>query len=157
VTIGMRPDRSWEIRRAAEGDRARLVALLAEVDLLTHDVLAPDTAYWVAEGPYRQLVGAAGVELGAAAALLRSVAVLPAHRGQGLAQALIAEALRYVQAQGRRRVYLFSTRSGAYWQRLGFRNVPVAELAADLPGCPQVLRFAAIGKLAVEVAWRADL
>lgn len=147
----------WRITRAAAADGPAIVALLAAADLLTHDVLAPGTVYWVAHDGMRQLVGVAGVETGADAALLRSVAVLPAWRGQGLAQLLVEHAIAFVRASGYWRVYLFSTRSGGYWQRLGFRRVAVDEVARALPSSPQVVRFAAIGKLAGEVAWRKEL
>ena len=145
------------IRRAYASDVATIVALLQTVDLLTHDVLAPNSYYWVAEDQHQQLVGVAGVEVDQTVALLRSVAVPPHLRNQGVGKVLVRHALDFIRAAGCERVYLFSTRSGSYWQRLGFDRVPVEEVAQMLPTAPQVLRFHAIGKLARETAWRKDL
>lgn len=146
----------FTIRSAEPSNVAAMVALLHDVDLLTHDILVPDTHYWVAEDHHRQLIGVAGVEWGQAAALLRSVAVTPALRGHGVGKLLVQHAVDLVRIAGYERVYLFSTRSGTYWQRLGFQRVPLEEVAHTLSAVPQVLRFHAIGKLARETAWRKD-
>jgi GNAT superfamily N-acetyltransferase len=55
-----------------------------------------------------------------------AVEVDPAHRRQGLAQAVVAEAVRWAVAQGARRSYLqvFSTNQAgiALWHRLGYQH-----------------------------------
>jgi len=147
----------FSIRSAVASDVPGIVALLEDVDLLTHDVLAPNTQYWVAEDEHQHLVGVAGVEFGQSAALLRSVAVPTILRNQGLGKQLVQQALDWVLAAGYKRMYLFSTRSGTYWQHLGFQRVPVEEVTHSMSAVPQVRRFQAIGKLARETAWYKDL
>jgi N-acetylglutamate synthase-like GNAT family acetyltransferase len=138
-------------------DADQLLALLAEAGLSSEGLLAPRTRYWIADRPYGDMIGAVGLELGAGAALLRSAAVVPSMRGQGIGTALVRRALDEAAAEGCQRVYLFSTGAGAYWARQGFREVPVPELVAALPDAPQVRYYDRMGWLPDEVAWRRDL
>ncbi|MFI6033517.1 GNAT family N-acetyltransferase [Streptomyces sp. NPDC051315] len=89
--------------------------------------------------------------------LLRSVAVRPDLRGCGAARRLVERVLADTAEQGARTAYLFSTGAGAFWARLGFRTVPVDEVATALPGAPQVRQYRDAGTLADEVAWRRGL
>jgi len=97
------------------------------------------------------------LEFGSEAGLLRSVATAEVHRGKGLGKRMVDRALVRAQAQGLRHVYLFSTGAGSYFAGIGFVESPVEELVAALPNAPQVVRFAALGWLSTEVAWRIDL
>jgi len=55
-------------------------------------------------------------------------------------------------------VYLFSMRSGGYWQRAGFRKVAPTEVVNALPDAPEVKRFGTMPrKLAAETGWRKVL
>ena len=146
------------VREAAPVDAQAIRTLLAECRLGIDNILAPDTRYWLAEQPGADLVvGTIGLELGAGAALMRSAAVLPQQRGSGLGRRLVQLALNGAGQSGSARVYLFSTGAGAYWQRFGFVQVPVAEVVAALPLAPQVQRYDALGWLPTEVAWRLEL
>ncbi len=142
---------SYTIREAQEDDRPALRALLEACGLSTHAILHPGTRYWLAESEAGLPVGAVGVELGAGAALLRSAAVLPSHRGSGIGAALTRNAIAAADGAV---VYLFSTGAGPYWRRLGFVEAPVEELVAALPAAPQVRLYAERGWLPDEVAWR---
>ena len=66
------------------------------------------------------VVGAAGLEVYGGAALLRSVAVAPAWRGQGIAHALVDA----VQAEAHKRnvktLHLLTTTASSYFSKLGF-------------------------------------
>lgn len=145
------------IRAATPQDQPAIARLLERIDLRADDILAPGTCYWVAEDETGLLIGCIGMEFGQAAVLIRSVAVLPSARKHGLGRQLLEGALEFARQKGYRHAYLFSVRSGGYWQARGFRTVPVAELTAALPAAPQVLRFEQIGKLPGENAWRRDL
>jgi N-acetylglutamate synthase-like GNAT family acetyltransferase len=147
----------FEIRPALPQDAEALSSLLEQIDLLSYDVLAPGTRYWLALDKAGALAGCIGMEFGREAVLLRSVAVRPEVRKQGLGRTLVEFALDQARQSGYRRAYLFSVRSGGYWQRMRFRTVPVEELTEALPSAPQVLRFKDIGKLARETGWRLDL
>lgn len=146
-----------KITPAQPADYDRILALIQHVKLLTDDLLAAGTRYWVVETEAGKLAACAGLEFGTDAVLFRSLAVYEAYRGEGLARRLIDHALNEAQAAGYHHVYCFSTRAADYFGRIGFREVPVTQLAAALPDAPQVVRFAAIGKLAGERAWHKAL
>ncbi len=143
------------IREASLADISKLQTVLIQAQLSDDDILADRTRYWLAENVDGQPVGIVGLELGEADVLLRSAAVSPSLRGQGLGTSLVQGALD--AAAGYRHVYLFSTGAGAYWRRLGWLRVPVSELVAALPHAPQVVRYEMLGWLPTEVAWRYDL
>jgi len=143
------------IREAGFADITKLRAVLIQAQLSTDDLLVDGTRYWLAEDGEGQPVGVIGLELGITVVLLRSAAVSPSWRGQGLGTLLVQRALDV--ASGYRYVYLFSTGAGEYWRKLGFREVPVPELVAVLPEAPQVRRYEQLGWLSSELAWRCDL
>jgi N-acetylglutamate synthase-like GNAT family acetyltransferase len=145
------------LREATVDDQAALRLFLESQGLPTDDILSPGTVYWVAETPSKKLIASAGLEIGAGVGLLRSVATDEAHRGGGLGKRMVQKALGKARARGIKHVYLFSTGAGGYFARLGFVESPVDELVTALPKAPQVLRFASLGWLATEVAWRIDL
>ncbi len=145
------------IREASIADKAKLHALLTQVHLSSDDILVSSTRYWLAEDMYKQLMGTIGLELGQDVILLRSAAVHPTLHSQGIGTYLVQHVLNEAIVAGYRRVYLFSTDAGAYWQRLGFREVPVSEHVAALPDAPQVRRYKMLGWLPTEVSWRRDL
>ncbi|MFD5233380.1 GNAT family N-acetyltransferase [Streptomyces qaidamensis] len=141
---------------ARSADREELTAFLTDQGLSPQDVLAPGTLYWLtrdAAGPAM----AAGLERQGHSVLLRSVAVRADLRGCGAARRLIEYVLAEAAAREGRTAYLFSTSTGPFWERLGFRPVPVAEAAEALSDAPQVRQYREAGALADEAAWRRDL
>jgi len=144
------------LREATFEDSAALRTFLAAQGLPTDDILVTGTVYWIAETT-KYVIASAGLEFGSEAALLRSVAIAEVHRGKGLGKRMVDRALVRARADGLRHVYLFSTGAGSYFAGIGFVESPVEELVAALPNAPQVIRFAALGWLSTEVAWRIDL
>ena len=69
------------------------------------------------------ICGTAALEVYGASALLRSVAVSPERRGEGLGQALTAAALDLARARNVRRVYLLTETAGRFFPRFGFREI----------------------------------
>lgn len=147
----------FHISTAQPADYDRILALLQHVKLLTDDILLPGTRYWLAQTEHGEVAGCAGMEFGEDAILFRSLAVYEAYRGEGLALRLIQQALNEAKAAGKHHAYCFSTRAANYFQRIGFSEVPVAQLVDSLPNAPQVIRFTKIGKLATEHAWHKAL
>ncbi|POX50639.1 GNAT family N-acetyltransferase [Streptomyces sp. Ru72] len=141
---------------AGPEDREELTAFLAGQGLSSQDVLAPGTRYWLTRDAAGPAV-AVGLERQGHCVLLRSVAVRPDLRGRGAARRLAEHVLEEAAAQGARTAYLFSTGAGPWWERLGFRSVPVTEAAQALSDAPQVRRYRQAGALAEEAAWRRDL
>lgn len=82
-----------------------------------------------------EVVAAAGVELWGPHALLRSVAVAPAHRKRGLAEALVAERIAFAQP---RTIWLLTKGAEPYFARLEFRRVERSELPTELAASSQL-------------------
>ena len=76
------------------------------------------------------VVGTAALELYGGAALLRSVAVATALRGQGLGAALTMAALELARQRGVRSVYLLTETAGRFFPRFGFHAISRAEVDA---------------------------
>lgn len=132
------------VEQATHDDRDAMAAVLEACDLSSFGILAPATVYWVCRAD-SEVVGTSGIELGDGCALLRSVCVTPNQRGKGIAERLVSRALLEATRLELRDVYLFSKDTGGYFERLGWREVPVAEVAARLPRAPQVRRYEEIG------------
>ncbi len=110
------------IRSAHPGDLSEIRRLLASADLTTAGVGDHLGAYEVAEDDGR-IIGSAGLEVYGSAALLRSVAVEPAHRNRGLARELVRRLIARAAAGGVDEVYLLTTTAAGYFQRFGFEAI----------------------------------
>ena len=145
--------------RVGPQDVDDLRAFLTACDLTVAGLEDASTRLWAVRDATGAVVGSAGYETGPDGrhALLRSVAVGPALRGSGRGAALAAVAMRAAAEEGARRAWLFSRRSGPFWQRLGFAAADRRELAAVLAGTSQVELFRATGQLEREVAWSRPL
>jgi N-acetylglutamate synthase-like GNAT family acetyltransferase len=131
---------------------------LERVDLTLAGLDAPGVRLWV-EIDDGEIVGSTGYELSndGEHALIRSVAVAPGRRAVGAGSRLAQLALDEARAVGARRAWLFSRRSGPFWQRLGFARADRDELAAALPDAHQVVLFRQTGQLEREIAWSRAL
>ncbi|WP_209442908.1 GNAT family N-acetyltransferase [Curtobacterium oceanosedimentum] len=134
-------------------------AFLSACDLTVAGLAHPDVRLWTVRDAAGAVVGTTGYETGPDGrhALLRSVAVGPALRGSGRGAALARFAMAEAAAGGARRAWLFSRRSGPFWQGLGFVPADRAELATVLAGTTQVELFRTTGQLGREVAWSRPL
>jgi N-acetylglutamate synthase-like GNAT family acetyltransferase len=138
---------------------AGLRDFLAEADLTTSGLDAPGARYWVVRDERGHLVGSTGFELSPTAsdALIRSVAVASDARAAGLGSELARFAIDAARAAGASRAWLFSRRSGPFWQKLGFERVPTDALADALGETTQLALFTRTGQLAREVGWMRTL
>lgn len=84
-----------------------------------------------------QILGVVGLELYGPVALLRSLAVADAARGNGLGEALVAHAERQATAQGVHAVYLLTTTASAFFERRGYRPLARAQAPAAIAGTTQ--------------------
>ncbi len=78
------------------------------------------------------VVGSAALEMYHGSALLRSVAVAPPWRGQGLGEQLVRAALQLARERKLSRVYLLTETAQAFFSQLGFRNVERGQVASDV-------------------------
>lgn len=138
---------------------AELTEFLREVDLTLSGLDEPSVRLWVERDADGRIVGSTGYELSAdgRAALIRSVAVDPRQRAVGRGSALARFALSQARAEGATSAWLFSRRSGGFWQTLGFAPADREELAALFAETHQVRMFQETGRLGVEVAWSMPL
>jgi N-acetylglutamate synthase-like GNAT family acetyltransferase len=139
-------------------DVADLRAFLTACDLTVAGLDAPTVRLWVVRDAAGSVVASTGYETADGRhVLLRSVAVGPSRRGSGHGSALARLAMAEAHREGAERAWLFSRRSGPFWQRLGFAAADRDELATVLAGTTQVELFRTTGQLAHEVAWSRPL
>ncbi|GGL78725.1 hypothetical protein GCM10009706_16650 [Curtobacterium citreum] len=145
--------------RVGAADVPDLHAFLTACDLMVAGLAEPAVRLWVVRDAAGSVIASTGSETGSNGrhVLLRSVAVGPALRGAGTGTALARFVMTAAAAAGARRAWLFSRRSGPFWQGLGFAPADREELATVLAGATQVELFRASGQLGREVAWSRPL
>ncbi len=96
--------------------------LLSETDLPNDDCGDPDNRFY---GIYHfgQLIACGGLQAAGSSALLRSVAVSPAHQGKGLGQQLVDYLLLQAAVLNLQRVYLLTETAADYFLSIGFQPV----------------------------------
>ncbi|WP_275003436.1 GNAT family N-acetyltransferase [Promicromonospora iranensis] len=147
------------LRPATSADLDDLAAFLRSADLTVAALAEPAVHLWLERDEAGAVRATTGFELGAAGehALVRSVAVRPDLRGAGDGLRLARFALDRAADAGARQAWLFSRRSGGFWQKLGFAATTTSDLAAALPDAHQVRLFRSTGQLDHEVAWHRPL
>ena len=123
---------------AAQNSDLPAVLALLERSGLPQDGLSEHVATTLVARSGDAVVGSAALEVYGRAALLRSVAVDPALRGQGLGQHLTCTALDLARQHGVARVYLLTETAGDFFPRFGFHPT---ERAAVEPAVQQSVEF----------------
>jgi amino-acid N-acetyltransferase len=111
------------LRDAQPPDLPAVLALLGGAHLPTAGVADTLPHFVIAEDGGR-VVGAVGLELYGASALLRSAAVEEGWQGCGVGRALIDRALKIARDRGIADVFLLTTTAEHYFPRFGFACVP---------------------------------
>ena len=140
-------------------DLEQLRAFLTEVDLTLAGLEASTVRLWVERDADHEIVGSTGYEISEDRrhALIRSVAVSPERRKVGSGSRLACFALSEAVREGAQNAWLFSRRSGPFWERLGFVSADREQLASVLADTHQVKLFISTGQLGREVAWSKSL
>ena len=141
-------------------DVADLIDFLSAADLTLSGLDSPSVHLWIARNPTDGTVCAStGFEQSdnGRHVLIRSVAVAHEVRSQGLGLTLARFALEEARNAGAEHAWLFSRRSGPFWQKLGFSSADKFELARVLASTHQVQLFTESGQLSREVAWSRQL
>lgn len=124
---------SFELRPAQAEDRPAVGALLESCSLPTDDLNAVDLEYFeLAVDAQGLIVGVAGFDRAASVALLRSLAVAPDWRGRGLGEQLVARREAAARVAGVNRFFLLTTSAADYFRRLGYCDVPRADVPAAI-------------------------
>lgn len=118
-------------RGAAPADLPGIKALLTALNLPVAGVTEHLEGVRLAEEG-AALLGVAGLERHGQVALLRSVAVAPSARGQGVAAGLVGEVLDQARCLELEEVYLLTTTAEGYFPRFGFVVVPRSVAPAAL-------------------------
>jgi len=140
-------------------DVLALLEFLSVADLTLSGLDSPAVHLWIDRDDTGAIVGSTGFELSMSGtdALIRSVAVSPSLRGQGRGLELAIFALDAAASAGAQMAWLFSRRSGPFWQKLGFELADRHALATALSSTQQVQLFRETGQLDREVAWSRAL
>ncbi|MFE5410805.1 GNAT family N-acetyltransferase [Microbacterium sp. NPDC056569] len=148
-----------ELQECGPADAAALTAFLTEADLTSSGLDAPGVRLWIERDARGAIIGSTGYEISADGrhVLIRSVAVRSSERSRGRGGALARFALDRAANEGAATAWLFSRRSGPFWQALGFSPADRDELADALAGTHQVRLFRRTGQLDREVAWSREL
>ncbi|WP_104177370.1 GNAT family N-acetyltransferase [Cryobacterium sp. Y50] len=137
-------------------DLDEVTAFLRVADLTLSGLDSPTVRLWKArDAETGRIVASTGYERSDdnEHVLIRSVAVDPALRGLGMGLRLARFALDRAAESGATRAWLFSRRSGPFWQKVGFNSADRNELAIALKSTHQVRLFTETGQLQREVAW----
>ena len=137
-------------------DLDEVTAFLRLADLTLSGLDSPTVRLWTArDAATGRIVASTGYERSDdnEHVLIRSVAVDPALRGLGMGLRLARFALDRAAESGATRAWLFSRRSGPFWQKVGFNSADRNELAIALKSTHQVRLFSETGQLQREVAW----
>lgn len=111
------------IQRAARSDLSAVIALLERCGLLLDGATdALDTMIVARDA--NAVIGVAAVELYADGALLRSVAVAPEFRSQGVGAHLVDQALAMAERAGVATVFLLTNTAATFFPRFGFERIP---------------------------------
>lgn len=108
------------------GDVHDLKQALSDSGLPTEDIAEPGRTFFRAVGSDGNTVGYSGIEQCGRDTLLRSVVVLPDHRGKSLGKMIVVETLRAVPVAGI--VYLATTTAAPFFADLGFQVIDRAEV-----------------------------
>jgi N-acetylglutamate synthase-like GNAT family acetyltransferase len=147
------------LERCRATDVGPLTVFLRTVDLTLSGVEAPGVRLWLERDEHGGIIGSTGYEISVDGehALIRSVAVHPSLRSRGRGSELAGFALDRAAEEGATTAWLFSRRSGVFWQGLGFEPADRDELAKALAATHQVRLFRQTGQLGREVAWSRPL
>jgi amino-acid N-acetyltransferase len=118
------------MRTANREDLPAIRDLLAASGLPTDDLAEQDLSLFLVQGEGEPLAVVGGLERCGSAALLRSVATAPAHRGRGLARTVVAALEARARSLDLDALYLLTETAADYFQALGYAPLD----RADVPG-----------------------
>jgi amino-acid N-acetyltransferase len=119
------------IAPATAADLASIKSLLASNGLPIEGVEDHWKTFLVARDG-QNVVGCGGAEAYQFAALIRSIAVSPEHRKQGLGRRIVRQLLDRLASRGLREFYLLTTDSEEYFKKRGFKPIDRDEVHPQL-------------------------
>ena len=119
------------IRRPTENDLPAIERLLTAASLPLDGVREALPSFVLAEAD-DTIVGVAGLEVCCDNALLRSVAVDPAWRSQGIGRLLVTRVIADAESRGIHALYLLTTSAERYFPGFGFREITRNQVPEDV-------------------------
>jgi protein-tyrosine-phosphatase/N-acetylglutamate synthase-like GNAT family acetyltransferase len=138
------------VAAAGPEDRAEVEALLTTAGLPLDGLDQTEAVIARIDGV---LVGVAGLERWGGFGLVRSVAVAEAHRGSGIAAALVTDRLCAARFDALHAAYLVTTSAAGYFERFGFTVID----RATIPGALSPSTQLALPACATAIAMRLQL
>ncbi|WP_159613438.1 GNAT family N-acetyltransferase [Glutamicibacter sp. JC586] len=149
-----------KLARATNADIVEVSEFLSIADLTLSGLDSPSVHLWISRDETTgRIIATTGYESSEDSehALIRSVAVAPELRGGGIGSDLAESAMQRAVDAGAKQAWLFSRRSGPFWQKAGFSSAHTDDLAGALASTHQVQLFTETGQLEHEVAWNRKL
>ena len=116
---------------------AEIKQLLAACELPTTDISPSKSLLFFGCHSDAKLVGIVGLEVYGTAALLRSLAVDPSQRKQGLGKSLVDFAEAHAASLGVESLYLLTTTADAFFSGLGYSPASRAEAPSSIKSTSQ--------------------
>lgn len=129
------------IERATPATESGLQAVLEASRLMSLDTSEVSTISLAATKPDGAVVGCAAVERYGNSGLLRSVAVLPDHRGQDLGHYLVAAAEAEAAESGIETLYLLTETAEGFFGALGYEKVDRADVPKEVLASDQFAKL----------------
>jgi N-acetylglutamate synthase-like GNAT family acetyltransferase len=120
------------IRKALPGDLPHILDLVVASGLVVEGI-SENLARFLVAAEGGRILATAGLEMGDGCAHLRSVAVRPELRGQGIGVEIVRQALRMASLSGAGTVYLLTTGAAEFFAKFGFKPALRAEVDAEFP------------------------
>ena len=113
------------------------ITLLITCGLPTADLATSPTLQLFGHRIDSQLVGIVGLERYPPLALLRSLAVQPAHRGSGIARALVIAAEKQATSIGVHALYVLTETAERFFAKLGYVSIDRAHAPPAIARCTE--------------------
>ncbi|MFO8100001.1 MAG: arsenic resistance N-acetyltransferase ArsN2 [Salinibacter sp.] len=147
---------SFAVQRAEPEDLDPIRGLL-ETCGLPHDDLTPaHLAHFQVARHGADLYGVVGLEPCGDGALLRSLAVAPDARGQGLGTRLVEAIEQRARREGIRTLYLLTTSAASYFQAHGYERIERDVLPEAIQQTDEVARLCPSSAVCMRKALRAS-
>lgn len=123
VPVRAQPRSPMQIQPAAPRHLEAIRHLLAASDLPDEDLTPSHLEHFFVAHDGNTFVGVVGAELYGDAGLLRSLAVAPAHRRDGVGARLTNAIEQYARRTGVSALYLLTTTAAEYFERHGYQQI----------------------------------
>jgi len=108
---------------ASSADESRIKELLSSCGLPHEDITTGHLRHFWVLKKQNQIIGVVGLEVFASSALLRSLAIDPDYRNEGLGSQLTRDAEKYARSLNLQKLYLLTTTAEGFFAKRGYKKV----------------------------------